>query len=353
MAAAIGAMYSDDEITEILASIERIPCFEKDKISNYKVSSSNVFVNLKASSSFEAATKFGFVLRQVGLASSSMPDCLPLEIVCECCESEEIVVFTVVFDVNSKPCVSLLKIDKPAKDTSTCNVESDSLENTNIPLTRQAVFHHDVSDTTSREHPIKTTLNCFFHHQSFKPLQKEIILSTMDKKNVLGVLGTGGGKSLTFLLPAVLADKPTIVVVPTLSLINDLLSRCLALDIAACKITGEVPCDVQNSYLEELTKFKVIFLTPEMLANKNILDKITKVGLERIVFDEAHTICSRGSTFRPQYQSAANVLAKFPCPKLLLSATIPEQLISELSEVFGLLDVIKGTVLRDNIFLDV
>ena len=76
MAAAIGATYSDDEITEILASIERIPCFEKDKISNYKVSSSNVFVNLKASSSFEAATKFGFVLRQVGLASSSTPDCL-------------------------------------------------------------------------------------------------------------------------------------------------------------------------------------------------------------------------------------------------------------------------------------
>ena len=75
MAAAIGATYSDDEITEILASIERIPCFEKDKISNYKVSSSNVFVNLKASSSFEAATKFGFVLRQVGLASSSTPDC--------------------------------------------------------------------------------------------------------------------------------------------------------------------------------------------------------------------------------------------------------------------------------------
>ena len=52
MAAAIGATYSDDEITEILVSIERIPCFEKDKISNYKVSSSNVFVNLKASSNF-------------------------------------------------------------------------------------------------------------------------------------------------------------------------------------------------------------------------------------------------------------------------------------------------------------
>ena len=71
-----------------------------------------------------------------------------------------------------------------------------------------------------------------------------------------GILGTGGGKSLIFLLPAVLADKPTIVVVPTLSLINDLLGRCLALDITACKITGEVPVDIQKSYLEELKKIQ-------------------------------------------------------------------------------------------------
>ena len=83
------------------------------------------------------------------------------------------------------------------------------------------------------------------------------------------------------------------------------------------------------------------------------MGKITRIDLERIVFDEAHAICSWGSTFCPQYQSAANVLAKLPCPKFSLSATIPQQLISELSEVFGTLDVIKGSVLRDNIFLDV
>jgi hypothetical protein len=279
MAAAIGAsstdVYSDDEITKILASIGSIPCFEKDKILNYKVSFLNILANLKASSSFEAATKFGFVLQHVGLASNTTPDSLPLEIVCECHESEEIVVFNVVFGVNSKPHVSLLKIENPAKDNS-CRVKSDrgSLENTNIPSTRQAAFHHEACDMSSQEHLIESTLNNFFNHQSFKPLQKEIILATMDSKNVLGVLGTGAGKSLTFMLPAVIADKPTIVVVPTLSLINDLLSRCLALDITACKITGEVPVDIQKSYLEELTKFKLIFLTPEMFANKLILEKL-------------------------------------------------------------------------------
>ena len=94
MAAALGAsstsVYSEDEITEILASIERIPCFEKDKVFNYKVTSLNVPANFKASSSFEAAIKFGFMLRHVGLASNTTPDCLPFEITCECRETEEL-----------------------------------------------------------------------------------------------------------------------------------------------------------------------------------------------------------------------------------------------------------------------
>lgn len=140
----------------------------------------------------------------------------------------------------------------------------------------------------------------------------------------LGILRTGGGKSLTFFIPAVLADKPTIVVVPTLSLINDLLGVCLALDITACKITGQVQVDIQKSYLEELKKFKLTFLTPEMLGDKIIMDKIMNVDLEGIVFDQAHTICSWVSTFRPQYQSAANVFSgKIPLPQVVaISATV-------------------------------
>ena len=85
MAAAIGAsslldVYSVDEITEILASIESFRVLKRIRF-NFKVSSSNKLANTKPSSSFEAATKFGFVLRHVGLAhrnglaSNTTPDC--------------------------------------------------------------------------------------------------------------------------------------------------------------------------------------------------------------------------------------------------------------------------------------
>ena len=70
---------------------------------------------------------------------------------------------------------------------------------------------------------------------SFRSLQRETIATTMNGKNVLTILGTGGNKSLTYLLPAVISSKPTVVVSPIKSLIDDFLSSNL--NIAACKIS--------------------------------------------------------------------------------------------------------------------
>ncbi|XP_028394396.1 ATP-dependent DNA helicase Q-like 4B [Dendronephthya gigantea] len=325
-------VYSENEIREILVKVEKIPYFEKDKIFNYKVSALNTVANLTCSSSFESATKFGFLLMHVGL------------------ENSEITVYNVEVGSNSTPHISLVKIQRTAKDDSSNDMQS---EPSDVLYSTKKSSTLNKDDFGSLESLVEKTLNNIFNHQSFKPLQKEIISATMDCKNVLGVLGTGGGKSLTFMLPAVLADKPTIVVVPTLSLIDDLLHRCLALSIAACKITGDVPDDARDSSLRELNAYTLIFCTPEMFVNKTILDKFKSISIERIVFDEAHTICSWGNTFRPHYKVAAIELAKFPCPKLLLSATIPHQLILELLEMFGRLEIIKGTVLRYNIVLSI
>lgn len=298
MAAVIG-VYSEREISEILAQVEKILCFEKDKVFNYKVSALNILANLTCSSSFEAAIKFGFLLMHVGLPSNLAPDCSPLEIVCECQEREGTVVYNLVVGDDNVPRVSLLKIERLGKDDLCADMEICSdhevvhMQNTiNNPTSNQ----HGLHDLNSQENLMESTLNKYFNPQSFKPLQKEIISTTMNSKNVLGVIGTGGGKSLTLMLPAVLADKPTIVVVPMLSLIDDLLSRCLTLDIPACKITGEIPVDVRNSCLEERAKFKLVFCTPEMFANKNVLEKLMSVHVERIVFDEAHTVCSWGKS---------------------------------------------------------
>ncbi len=120
MAAARGA-YSEDEIKEILAKVEAIPCFEKEKIFNFKVSALNIVANLSCSSSFEAATKFGFLLLHVGMASNTRSDCSPLEIVCECLETEEILLYSLSIGNDNTPHVSLVKIQTPALNDSCCD----------------------------------------------------------------------------------------------------------------------------------------------------------------------------------------------------------------------------------------
>lgn len=288
-----------------------------------------------SSSSFEAATKFGFILSHFHLISSSTT--LNVEVICECEESGEILVYLATEGDDKTQRLTLKCIQKGEKEIL-IEDSVDPLENSH-PQARS--LRTSSMEMNTSEDLVQSTLMSFFKHQSFKSHQKEVIMATMEGRNVLGVLGTGVGKSLTFMLPAVLANKPTIVVIPTKSLIDDLLIRCSALNIKASKISGDVPLEVRDSVLNELSTIKLLFITPEMFANNNFLDRIMSVGLERIVFDEAHTICTWGNTFRPQYRSASDTLAKYPCPKLLLSATVPQQHILELGEILGSLDVIK------------
>ena len=141
---------------------------------NFKVSSSNKLANTKASSSFEAATKFGFVLRLVGLASNTTPDCLSLKTTSKCHVRQELVVSNVVLGMSSKPHMSLYKIENIAKDNS-------KTTNINILSTRQAAYYHEAYDASWSEHLIKSTLYSFVII-SLKPLQKKIILAIMNSK---------------------------------------------------------------------------------------------------------------------------------------------------------------------------
>ncbi|KAJ7387576.1 hypothetical protein OS493_000910 [Desmophyllum pertusum] len=150
---------------------------------------------------------------------------------------------------------------------------------------------NDVGIGSNLDEVLDNTLHHYFDYPNFRPLQKDIIKSTLSGKNVIGIAGTGSGKSLTFMLPAVLGIHPTVVVMPTKSLIDDILMRCLDLNITSCKFTGTVSKEIQRVQLENFNSFKLIFTTPEMIEG-DFLAKIENSNLERVDFDEAHTISS-------------------------------------------------------------
>lgn len=133
------------------------------------------------------------------------------------------------------------------------------------------------------------TLKHFFAYDDFRPLQREAITAGMNGENVLTVLSTGGGKSLLYMLPSVLASRPTLVVCPIKSLIADQIIRCEQAGITACQFTGDVPDITQAVQLQNLEKMKLIFSTPELLEEGPFSQKITSLAQERrlesIVFD--------------------------------------------------------------------
>ena len=86
---------------------------------------------------------------------------------------------------------------------------------------------------------IDNNLKHYFGFSSFRPLQRETIVSTMNKNDRMTVVGTGGGKSLTYLLPSVLSSKSTLVISPA--------SRCQNLNISACMFTGDFTKQMQDS----------------------------------------------------------------------------------------------------------
>ena len=130
-----------------------------------------------------------------------------------------------------------------------------------------------------------------------------------------------------FLLPVTIFDKLSLVVSPIKSLIDDTLLRCQNLEISACKFSGEVPHEIQKMQVQKIQQYRVVVATPEMLEKSMLLcQAIASMNLGRIVFDEAHTIATWGNTFRPVFREICLDLAKLPCPKLLLSATVTGKL---------------------------
>ena len=124
-----------------------------------------------------------------------------------------------------------------------------------------------------------------------------------------------------------------------------------------CKFTGEVSKHVCDSQLLNIEAQKVVLGTPEIFKegelNSTVLSMIEKNQIDRIVFDEAHTIISWGNSFRPIYKDVCEQFARTSCPKLLLSATIPTRIETELKNIISDLDIFRSSIFRENLNLEV
>ena len=171
---------------------------------------------------------------------------------------------------------------------------------------------------------LEAVLKKYWGYDSFRPLQPEIIQSVLEGRDTLGLMPTGGGKSITFQVPGLILDGLTIVVTPLISLMKDQVDNLKKRGVKAVYFHSGMSLSENRITWERLVKGRAKFLytAPERLKNERFLDELRHLKVSLIVVDEAHCISQWGYDFRPSYLGIKVLRKYFPdAPVLALTAT--------------------------------
>lgn len=161
---------------------------------------------------------------------------------------------------------------------------------------------------------METTLSHYFGYQAFRPGQKEIISKILDKQNVLGVLPTGGGKSICYQVPGLMMGGVTVVISPLISLMKDQVDQLKAMGIKAAFLNSSLSKKEQKTIEDDLKNGDIsfIYVAPERFDNKYFMQLLYGLDIKLVAFDEAHCISKWGHDFRPSYQQVIDKVLCLP-----------------------------------------
>ena len=157
-------------------------------------------------------------------------------------------------------------------------------------------------------------LHDVFGFTAFRPGQEEIIDLILGGQNLLAVMPTGSGKSLCYQIPALLFERPTIVISPLTALMDDQVAGLRADGVEAVAIHSGMSRETQVAAWRKITsgKTRLLYLSPERLMMDNMLAAIDRLDPALFVVDEAHCISKWGPSFRTEYEQLTRLQELFP-----------------------------------------
>ena len=181
-------------------------------------------------------------------------------------------------------------------------------------------------------------LKHYWGYDDFRGIQREIIESIGAGRDTLGLMPTGGGKSIAFQVPALAKEGLCIVVTPLIALMKDQVANLRSRGIKATAIySGMRSSDIVKA-LENCIfgDYKFLYVSPERLSSELFLKKIQRVKVSMVTVDEAHCISQWGHDFRPAYREVKQLREIFPnVPVLALTATATPEVVKDIQQQLG------------------
>ncbi|UFJ42821.1 ATP-dependent DNA helicase [Brevibacillus humidisoli] len=203
------------------------------------------------------------------------------------------------------------------------------------------------------------TLARHYGHSSFRPGQRELIEIILKRENALGLLATGGGKSLTYQLPSLILPQLTLVVTPLISLMIDQVQKLRQRGRRdATYINSTLRPEEIRQQLQEIRagRYKLLYISPEKLQHTAVIRILKERGVSLVAIDEAHCISQWGHDFRTDYLRLPEVVEALGSPPVLaVTATATTEVSDEICRLFQISPnhLVKQELNRTNIAYDV
>lgn len=204
-----------------------------------------------------------------------------------------------------------------------------------------------------------SVLKKYYGYDSFRPGQKEIIDAILDKKDVLGIMPTGGGKSICYQIPALLLEGVTIVISPLISLMKDQVDTLKEYGIAAELINSTLSNDEFREIMDSAREgnYKLLYVAPERLETESFLSLLEEIPVSMVAVDEAHCVSQWGHDFRPSYRRIHSMIERLSRRPIVtaFTATATPHVKADIVKLLDLYQPFKyvGSFDRSNLYFEV